>query len=99
MNFIKTSKFSVKGIDTTRYIPNVVRNLLCLCFWVELEEGLSTSSIDRHLERSERSPLLILCLRVFFLLHKNNSLIHAKKYLKNACKVIKCKKEGGINGK
>jgi hypothetical protein len=30
---------------------------------------------------------------------KNNSLKHAKKYLKNACKVIKCKKEGGIDGK
>jgi len=28
MNSIKTSKFSVKGIDTTRYIPNEVRNLL-----------------------------------------------------------------------
>ena len=28
MNFIKTSKFSVKGIDTTRYISNEVRNLL-----------------------------------------------------------------------
>jgi hypothetical protein len=28
MNFIKTLKFSVKGIDTTRYIPSEVRNLL-----------------------------------------------------------------------
>jgi len=28
MNFIKTSKFSVKGIDTTRYISNEVGNLL-----------------------------------------------------------------------
>ena len=25
MNFIKTSKFSVKGIDTTRYIPRAFR--------------------------------------------------------------------------
>jgi len=32
MNFIKTSKFSVKGIDTTRYIPNEMRNLLLLFF-------------------------------------------------------------------
>jgi len=28
MNSIKTSKFSVKGIDTTRYISSVARNLL-----------------------------------------------------------------------
>jgi len=28
MNFIKTSKFSVKGIDTTRYISSEARNLL-----------------------------------------------------------------------
>jgi len=61
---------------------------------VELEEGLSTSSIDGYLERSERSPLLILCLRVIFSLRKNNSLKHAKKYLKNAFKFIKYKKEG-----
>jgi hypothetical protein len=26
MNFIKTSKFSAKGIDTTQYISNVARN-------------------------------------------------------------------------
>ena len=32
MNSIKTSKFSVKGIDTTRYIPSEVRNLLSLFF-------------------------------------------------------------------
>jgi len=71
-----------------------VGHLRSLFSWVELEEGLSTSSIDRHLERSERSPSLILCLKVIFLFHKNNFLKHAKKYLKNACKVIKCEKEG-----
>jgi len=56
------------------------------------------SSIDAHLERSERSPLLILCLKLIFLsLHKNNFLKYAKKYLKNSFKVIKYKKEGGTN--
>jgi len=28
MNFTKTLKFSVKGIDTTRYMPSVARHLL-----------------------------------------------------------------------
>jgi len=47
MNFIKTSKFSVKGIDTTRYIPNEVRNLLLLCFLVGVLMGLfPTPSIE-----------------------------------------------------
>jgi hypothetical protein len=41
MNFIKTSKFSVKGIDTTRYIPNEVRNLRCFSFLVEFRKDFS----------------------------------------------------------
>ena len=44
MNFIKTSKFSVKGIDTTRYISNEVRNLLS-----SIERGKSPLRTDRIL--------------------------------------------------
>jgi len=38
MNFIKTSKFSVKGIDTTRYISSEARNLLLYYFEVKFKD-------------------------------------------------------------
>ena len=51
MNFIKTLKFSVKGIDTTRYISNEVRNLLR-----SIERGKVPLS-NRH-EVSSRTPFV-----------------------------------------
>jgi hypothetical protein len=51
---------SARGDNTHAVMSNEVRHLLRFMFsWVELEEGLSTSSIDCHLERSERSPLFL----------------------------------------
>ena len=51
MNFIKTSKFSVKGIDTTRYISNEVRNLLFN------RKGVKSPLQNRH-EVSSRTPFV-----------------------------------------
>ena len=34
MNFIKTLKFSVKGIDTTRYIVSVANKLITVIYYI-----------------------------------------------------------------
>ena len=60
MNFIKSLKFSVKGIDTTRYISNEVRNLLILERGFHPLSNFSPKAkiilIPSHFERSEKSP-------------------------------------------
>jgi len=57
MNFIKTSKFSVKGIDTTRYILNEVRNLLISERGRSPRSDFSPKSFSGSLEGVISNPL------------------------------------------
>ena len=55
MNFIKISKFSVKGIDTTRYIPRASARGISSVKSKGLKDPLRTDTKCRP-ERSEGSP-------------------------------------------
>jgi len=46
MNFTKSLKFSVKGIDTTRYISSEAKDLLLYAFGEVLRELVITSQLN-----------------------------------------------------
>ena len=58
------------------------RNLLCLCFWVELEEGLSTSSIDWDCRKNRLSEWNVKNIFIFDISDETYLLLLMKKQRK-----------------